>query len=105
MGTSLALAGAYNLAGSLALNPDDILAALQQYEKAQRPLVNSALRLSPAARILFGNDKAWQIWLFHCFAACVALLAPIFNVIIGLFAPDTITPTLPDYGIRTASEV
>lgn len=103
MGTSLALAGAYNLAGALTQNPDDIPAALAQYEEAQRPLVDPAMRLSPALGLLFGNDKPWQIWLTNYFAACMALCAPLLKLLIHFIKPETRTPTLREYGLRTAS--
>jgi 2-polyprenyl-6-methoxyphenol hydroxylase-like FAD-dependent oxidoreductase len=46
MGTSLALIGAYLLAGELAANPDHA-AAFAAYEKRMRPIVDEAQKLAP----------------------------------------------------------
>jgi 2-polyprenyl-6-methoxyphenol hydroxylase-like FAD-dependent oxidoreductase len=80
MGTSLALSGAYNLAGALASHPDDISAALDQYEKVQRPLVEAGQKLSPAVGLLYGSDTELRVWLVNWFVACVAFFGPVLKL-------------------------
>lgn len=47
-GTSLALIGAYVLAGEISQQRDDIPAALASYERVLRPYVESVQKLPPS---------------------------------------------------------
>jgi 2-polyprenyl-6-methoxyphenol hydroxylase-like FAD-dependent oxidoreductase len=49
MGTSLALVGAYILAGELGRHPEDYTEAFKQYEALMRPYVTKAQKLPPGA--------------------------------------------------------
>ncbi|KAF2720205.1 FAD/NAD(P)-binding domain-containing protein [Polychaeton citri CBS 116435] len=65
MGTTLALNGAYNLAGALSLHPEDHTAAFAAYEERMRPIVERAQKLPPGIQRIFGLETAWGIFTFH----------------------------------------
>lgn len=72
MGTTLALTGAYNLAGSLlpliqrpddsSITPESCFAA---YESATRPIVAKAQKLVPGAPHIMAPETSWGIWILH----------------------------------------
>lgn len=68
MGTTLALIGAYTLAGSLSRIPckshtsQDISSALSHYEHTLRPTVLSAQKLAPGMPWLIHPQTAWGVW-------------------------------------------
>jgi 2-polyprenyl-6-methoxyphenol hydroxylase-like FAD-dependent oxidoreductase len=68
-GTSLALIGAYVLAGELAATSGDCLRAFADYENAMRPFVeaNQALGLRSSKIMLSGKNKSVSGWLLKQF--------------------------------------
>ena len=104
MGTSLALAGGYNLAGALAEHPDDIAAAFAQYEEAQRALVAPAQSLSPAVGFIFNLKTSTQIWMLSYLIAGLAYFAPVMKWLFSFVAPEVGTPQLREYGLRVSAE-
>ena len=60
MGTTLALNGAYSLAGAITQNSDDVTAAFAEYEKKIRPTVDRAQKLFPGA---MNPETTWGITL------------------------------------------
>jgi 2-polyprenyl-6-methoxyphenol hydroxylase-like FAD-dependent oxidoreductase len=68
-GTSLALIGAYVLAGELAATSGDCLRAFAEYENAMRPFVeaNQALGLRSSKIMLSGKNKSVSGWLLKQF--------------------------------------
>jgi 2-polyprenyl-6-methoxyphenol hydroxylase-like FAD-dependent oxidoreductase len=100
MGTSLALAGGYNLAGALVQQPYDIAAAFALYEEEQRRLVEPAQALSPMIGLAFNMVTPWQVWSMNWFAACVAFFAPVFKFVFLLLAPERGKPTLRKYSFN-----
>lgn len=104
MGTSLALAGGYNLAGALAEHPNDIDAAFAQYEETQRALVAPAAALSPAVGLIFNLQTENQILYLSYLVACVAYFAPVMKWVFSFFAPGMGTPELREYGFRVPGE-
>ncbi|KAI4722900.1 putative oxidoreductase [Aureobasidium sp. EXF-10727] len=71
MGTTLALAGAYHLAGSLAKCTYDHKKAFERYEKSMRPIVNKAQKLPPGMPHLIHPQSAWGVWVLRCLAAVI----------------------------------
>ncbi|KAK5447942.1 hypothetical protein LTS15_009441 [Exophiala xenobiotica] len=65
MGTTLALTGAYNLAGALARHPVDHTAVFAEYEEKMKPVVKRAQKLVPGAPYIFAPETAWGIWVMH----------------------------------------
>ncbi|KAI5197315.1 hypothetical protein AUEXF2481DRAFT_71552 [Aureobasidium subglaciale EXF-2481] len=69
MGTTLALAGAYHLAGSLMENEHE--AAFKEYEENMRPLVHKAQKLPPGMPHLIHPKTVWGVWLLRLLAAAM----------------------------------
>lgn len=71
MGTTLALAGAYHLAGALVAFPDQHKMAFAQYEDSMRPLVQKAQNLPPGMPHLIHPQSVWGVWLLRMFATTI----------------------------------
>lgn len=70
MGTTLAVVGAYVLAGeivqALASDKDDkIASALSKYEEILKPYVDNAQGLAPGVPHIINPATAWGIWIMH----------------------------------------
>lgn len=65
MGTTLALSGAYNLAGALMQHPENLQAALTQYEEKMKPVVTRAQKLAPGMPYLMNPETAWGVWMLN----------------------------------------
>ncbi|KAK3674727.1 hypothetical protein LTR78_005449 [Recurvomyces mirabilis] len=80
MGTTLALTGAYNLAGSLLRNPNNLNAAFAQYETLMRPVVNKAQDFTITGPMMMNPDTWWGIWMrnalvwFICWSGLAMLM-------------------------------
>jgi 2-polyprenyl-6-methoxyphenol hydroxylase-like FAD-dependent oxidoreductase len=67
-GTSLALTGAYMLAGELS-KQSDIAAGLRGYEERMRPFVKEMQKTPPLVNTILAPQSAWGIWVRnHAFA-------------------------------------
>jgi 2-polyprenyl-6-methoxyphenol hydroxylase-like FAD-dependent oxidoreductase len=98
LGTSLALVGAYVLAGELAAS-DDLGTALARYEEVLRPYVTAAQKLPPGGLGGFAPTRALDIRL-RLVGMRMMTRWPLKKVIAGQFAKaDDIT--LPDYDLST----
>ena len=78
MGTTLALVGAYNLAGALtkhasgsSITTPDFASAFSDYEFATRPLVTRAQKLPPGMPWLIHPQTAWGLWIMHTILRCL----------------------------------
>ncbi|KAG9653599.1 2-polyprenyl-6-methoxyphenol hydroxylase-like oxidoreductase, partial [Aureobasidium melanogenum] len=71
MGTTLALAGAYHLAGSLVTFSYQHELAFAQYENSMRPLVEKAQKLPPGMPHLIHPQTLWGVWLLRIFCALI----------------------------------
>ncbi|TQW01252.1 monooxygenase [Cordyceps javanica] len=60
-GTTLAMAGAYVLAGEVAARPGDLEAALAAYERTMRPLVGEMQKVSPLFWSVMAPQTSWGI--------------------------------------------
>ncbi len=68
-GTSLALAGAYVLAGEVAKHKGDLAAGLKGYEKQMRPLIADLQKVPPLIPTVLAPQTVWGLWLRnHIFA-------------------------------------
>ncbi|RYC55671.1 hypothetical protein CHU98_g10539 [Xylaria longipes] len=63
VGTSLAMAGAYVLAGEVSEHGDDIAAGLRGYEQRMRPLINEFGQMPRFVTTVMAPQTAWGIWL------------------------------------------
>ncbi|KAM0345015.1 hypothetical protein ACHAPU_006898 [Fusarium lateritium] len=71
-GTSLALTGAYILAGELVKHKGDIAAGLEGYERQIRPLVNKMQVIPPLVTSILAPQTPWGIWLRNNIFAFIA---------------------------------
>jgi len=62
-GTTLALAGAYVLAGEIAKHKGDIDAGLAGYEKAMRPIITDLHKIPPGVSTIMAPQTEWGIWI------------------------------------------
>ncbi|KAL9054088.1 MAG: hypothetical protein Q9162_004345 [Coniocarpon cinnabarinum] len=60
-GTSLALAGAYLLAGEIGSHPDDLAAGLKGYEERMKPIVDDLQKIPPGVTTLMAPQTAWGL--------------------------------------------
>ncbi|KAI0869662.1 oxidoreductase [Hypoxylon argillaceum] len=63
VGTSLAMAGAYVLAGEISEHGNDIAAGLRGYEQRMRPLINELGQMPRFVTTFMAPQTAWGIWL------------------------------------------
>lgn len=61
-GTSLAMAGAYVLAGEIGRHKGDLAAGLQAYEERMRPIINDLQQIPKGVLTLMAPQTAWGIW-------------------------------------------
>lgn len=62
-GTSLALAGAYILAGEVKKNPNNLVTALEAYEKKMRPIVDEFQTIPSFFQYIMAPQTSWGIWI------------------------------------------
>ena len=74
LGTTMALVGAYILAGNLITHEHDLPTALKQYEKQMRPFVISAQSLGPGIPALATPYTKWGIWALRTVITAVGSL-------------------------------
>ena len=61
-GTSLALAGAYILAGEICRQRNDLAAALQNYQGRMKPIIEDLQTVPPLVTTIMAPQTAWGIW-------------------------------------------
>ena len=71
-GTSLAIAGAYVLAGEICRHGDDLVAGLQAYEEQMRPVIDDLQKTPPLFPGILAPQTAWGIWLRNCIFALIS---------------------------------
>jgi len=71
-GTTLALTGAYVLAGEIGKHKGDIAAGLKAYEERMRPFINEMQKTPPLVSTILAPQTAWGIRLRNNIFAFVA---------------------------------
>jgi 2-polyprenyl-6-methoxyphenol hydroxylase-like FAD-dependent oxidoreductase len=103
MGTTLALNGAYNLAGSLLKHKSelqlDYTAAFAQYESKMRPLVQRAQKLPPGIPHVIHPETAWGVWFMRSLIYAMQW-SGISYALAVLKGPPARAIQVEDYGIR-----
>lgn len=98
-GTSLALAGAYLLAGEVCKNKDDLQAGLEGYAKQMRPIIADLQTIPPIIPTAVAPQTSWGIWIrnnifaFICWTRIIEFTQKFFA---GSFASSD-KHKLPDY--------
>ncbi|KAB5517530.1 oxidoreductase [Coniochaeta sp. 2T2.1] len=62
-GTSLAMSGAYLLAGEIAKHKGDLAAGLRGYEERMLPIIKDLQKIPPLVPAIFAPYTAWGLWL------------------------------------------
>ncbi|KAJ4145994.1 hypothetical protein LMH87_004825 [Akanthomyces muscarius] len=84
MGTSLALVGAYVLAGEISKHPGDLAEALASYDRTLRPYVTEIQKLPPGVPGILYPKTTWGVRMINFLIGSVSALKG--DKIFGLFA-------------------
>ncbi|CAK7199886.1 hypothetical protein SEUCBS139899_002572 [Sporothrix eucalyptigena] len=103
MGTTLALLGAYSLAGALSAHPNDTDTAFSAYEEAMRSHVDKAQKIMPGLMRIFAHETAWGVWLIDTTIRFL-VWTRVFTLLIRFKGADTEPDALPDYGFAQPPE-
>ena len=98
-GASLAIAGAYVLAGEVGRHKDKLSAGLRAYEELMRPIIDDLQKTPPLVPTIFAPQTAWGIWLrniFFAFISWTRILKFAQKIFASSFA-NTDKYKLPDY--------
>lgn len=71
-GTTLAMTGAYLLAGEVCKHKGNLEAGLQGYEKQMRPIITDLSKVPPLIPTLLAPQTAWGLWLRNNIFAFIA---------------------------------
>jgi 2-polyprenyl-6-methoxyphenol hydroxylase-like FAD-dependent oxidoreductase len=71
-GTTLALTGAYVLAGEICKHKGDLEAGLAGYERTMRPIVTDLQKIPPGVPGVMAPQTAWGIWVRNYIFAFIA---------------------------------
>ena len=100
LGTTLAITGPYVLAGEIAKQPRDLLAAFQAYDDKMRPFVLKGQKLPPGVPWIANPETSWGISIFYSilnFLSWSGLIDIMQKA--GYGTPLATAMDLPDYGI------
>ena len=99
-GTTLALTGAYVLAGEVSKHKGNVAAALKGYEEQMRPIIKEMQKVPPFVGTVMAPQTAWGIWLRNHIFALIAW-SRLLEFIQRLFSASAFassdTYRLPDY--------
>ncbi|KAG7005196.1 FAD-dependent monooxygenase [Physcia stellaris] len=98
-GTTLALAGAYLLAGEISKHQGDIVAGLNGYEQRMRPIITEMQKIPPLVPGIMAPQTAWGVWLRNWIFAFITwsrVLDFVQRFFAGAFAESDGFP-LPEY--------
>lgn len=104
MGTTLALNGAYVLAGALTRHSHDYAAAFADYEEKMRPLVNRAQKLAPGMPHLINPETTWGIWVLETLMSFLAW-SRLALLAFRFFGPPADTVLVEEYGFEQPAEL
>lgn len=96
MGTTLAIVGAYILAGEIVKAPHDPKQAFGSYEKIMRPFVTKGQKLPPGAPKWANPGSAFGVRMLHSFLGFVSW-SGISKVAESFVGPPVDAITLPEY--------
>ena len=104
MGTTLALNGAYHLAGALVNHSHDLTTAFAEYEKKTRPMVDRAQKLPPGAPYVLNPETAWGISMLNAFLGIIYWCG-LANLMFMFFGPPANVVQVEDYGFKHPPEL
>ncbi|GAB7366371.1 hypothetical protein MBLNU230_g8169t1 [Neophaeotheca triangularis] len=104
MGTTLALTGAYNLAGALSRHPNDHTAAFVEYDDQMRPVVDRAQKLPPGMPQLVHPETALGVMILRFLMWCIHA-SGIVNLLFRLKGPPANDVVIEDFEFREVPEM
>lgn len=99
MGTTLAMYGAYNLAGGITRYPNDPVSAFAVFEDKMRPSVNQAQKLIPGMFRIMSPKTAWGVWIIDTLIS-VLVWSRLVNLLMMLKGPKKNTLLVEEYGFK-----
>lgn len=98
-GTSLALTGAYILAGEIRKNLGDVPEALRGYEEQMRPFVSEMQKIPAFIPGILAPQTAWGLWLRNAIFAiiCWSRIPALFQRFFGASSAHSDDYKLPEY--------
>ncbi|OBT64324.1 hypothetical protein VE03_06782 [Pseudogymnoascus sp. 23342-1-I1] len=99
-GATLAITGAYMLAGEISKHAGDLDAGLRGYEEQMRPIVAKLQKAPPLIRTILAPQTAWGLWVrnrIFAFVAWTRILEFGQTYFASAFA-DSDKFRLPEYG-------
>ena len=104
-GTSLALAGAYILAGELSKHNRDLAAGLRGYEQRLKPIIKKLQRIPPFVNTILAPQTAWGIAIRNYAFAFISWtgIAEFIQKYLGSAFANTEAFPLPEYDGFTSS--
>ncbi|KAI9748445.1 MAG: hypothetical protein M4579_007220 [Chaenotheca gracillima] len=98
-GTSLALTGAYMLAGEIGKHSGDLAAGLRGFEQQMRPIIKEMQKIPPLISTIMAPQTAWGIWIRNYAFAFIAWtgIAEFLQRYLGAAFASTDSFPLPDY--------
>ena len=103
MGTTLALMGAYTLAGALCSHSDEPDRAFAQYEEEMQLIVEKAQKLVPGAPKIMLPETEWGLVFFRCLI-WVLWRSGLSYVMAALKGPPADAADVREYGFRELAE-
>ena len=103
MGTTLAMVGAYNLAGALTEHPDDFTAAFAQYEEKMHPIVEKAQKLAPGMPWLLNPETWWGLWIMSTLLGFISW-SNIGAILFKFMGPPADAVKVDEYGFKQLPE-
>ena len=99
MGRTLALSGAYNLAGAVTCYLDDHSTAFAEYEKQMRPIVDRAQKLVSGMPHLLHPETAWGVWTMNSIVSFL-MWTRIAVLLFMFMGPPADTVPVAEYGFE-----
>lgn len=99
MGTTLAMYGAYNLAGLITRYPNDPVSAFAGFEDKMRPSVNRAQKLMPGMFRIMSPETAWGVWIVDTLISFL-VWSRLVNLLMMLKGPEKNTLLVEQYGFK-----
>lgn len=98
-GTTLAITGAYVLAGEICKHKGNLKAGLEGYERTMRPIITEMSKVSPLVSTFLAPQTAWGLWLRNNIFALIAWsnLLDYAQRLLGSFAGNASEYPLPEY--------
>ncbi len=104
MGTTLALTGAYTLAGALVSHLGDHEAAFAEYEEKMRPTVTKAQKLAPGVPGILHPESALGVAMLNALVYFFHITG-LFTLLARRFGPSADKVTVEHYEFRQAGEM